>query len=206
MPLEIGRRCIDPSFALPRSEVIVEEKLDGSCVAVTRRDGAISAFGREGRLCAESGNEARRWFADWVNQRASMFESIVHDDEVLVGEWMALVHGTRYALDHEPFVPFDLLRGKRRATFDELTERISGSGLVSPRLVHRGAPLPIDEAVAKLGNGLHGAIDSPEGLVYRVERGGEVVIVAKWVRPGKVDGSLLPESSGAPALYHWKPS
>ena len=206
VPLGIARRCLDPAFASAGSEVIVQEKLDGSCVAVVRRDGVIDAFGREGRPCAESGNEARRWFAGWVRERASRFGAILGEDELLVGEWMALVHGTRYELAHEPFVPFDLLQGKRRATLDALTERLAGTGLVTPRVVHRGLPLPIEDAVAKLGPGLHGAIDPPEGLVYRVERAGEVEIVAKWVRPTKIDGSLLPENSGAPALYHWKPS
>jgi hypothetical protein len=45
-------------------------------------------------------------------------------------------------------------------------------------------------------------IDPPEGLIYRVERGGQTVLIAKWVRPGKVDGSYLPEATGKDALYH----
>lgn len=151
-------------------------------------------------------NEARRWFAAWVAEHRTRF-GFVGEGEVLAGEWLALVHGTRYRLSHEPFVPFDLIQDGRRALVDTLAERLAGSGLSSPRLVHRGGPLSIDDALGKLGErGLHGAIDPPEGLVYRVERGGEVLHVAKWVRPSKVDGSLLPENSGAPALYHWKPS
>jgi len=38
-----------------------------------------------------------------------------------------------------------------------------------------------------------------------VERAGVVVLVAKWVRPDKVDGSYLPENSGREALYHRGP-
>lgn len=200
----VARRCIDPASTLAGSEVIVQEKLDGSCVAITRRNGHLLALGREGRPCAESGNEARRWFATWVGRQPARFD-FVAEGEILAGEWLALVHGTRYALDHEPFVPFDLSIDRRRVTVDTLAARLAGSGLVMPRVVHRGAPLPIDEAVARLGRGLHGAVDLPEGLVYRVERKGEVITVAKWVRPEKRDGSLLPENSGAPALYHWRP-
>lgn len=205
MPLAIARRCIDPAFALAVAEVIVQEKLDGSCVAVARREGKLLALGREGKPCAESSNEARRWFAAWVDAHATRFD-FVAEGEALAGEWLALVHGTRYALEHEPFVPFDLLREGRRATVDMLARRLGGSGLPLPRVVHRGGPIAIVDAVAKLGpRGLHGAIDLPEGLIYRVERDGHVVAVTKWVRPEKVDGSLLPENSGAPALYHWRP-
>lgn len=205
VPPGIARRCVDPSCVLEGAEVIVQEKLDGSCVAVVRRDGELLALGRDGRPCAESGNEARRWFAAWVREQRARF-SFVAEGEVLAGEWLALVHGTRYALEHEPFVPFDLIAGGRRATTDELARRLDGSGLIMPRIVHRGGPIAIEDAVRRLGDGgLHGAIDPPEGLVYRVERGDEVLHVTKWVRPSKVDGSLLPENSGAPALYHWRP-
>lgn len=197
---------------MARSTVIVQEKLDGSCVAIIRRHGSLVALGREGKPCAESGNEARRWFAAWVADNATRFDFIA-DGEALAGEWLALVHGTRYQLDHEPFVPFDLIRRVNgtpvRALVDVLAARLEGSGLTMPRIVHRGGPISVTDADAKLGSGLHGAIDPPEGLVYRVERAGPgdpvVTIVAKWVRPSKVDGALLPENSGAPALYHWRP-
>jgi hypothetical protein len=197
---------VEPASALAGAEVIVQEKLDGSCVAVVRRpDGELVAWGREGRPCAESGNEARRWFAAWVAEHRTRFD-FVRAGEALAGEWLALVHGTRYRLSHEPFVPFDLLKDGKRSTVDVLAERLAGSGLSMPQIVHRGGPIAIEDALAKLGErGLHGAIDAPEGLVYRVEQGGEVLHVTKWVRPSKVDGALLPENSGAPALYHWKP-
>jgi hypothetical protein len=205
VPVAIARRCIDPAWAWDGAEVIVQEKLDGSCVAVARRGGELVALGREGRPCAESGNEARRWFAAWVAEQRARFD-LVAEGEILAGEWLALVHGTRYRLAHEPFVPFDLLKDGARAPVDGLAARLAGSGLSPPRVVHRGGPIPIAAARARLGErGLHGAIDPPEGLVYRVERGGRVVVVAKWVRPTKVDGALLPENSGAPALHHWKP-
>lgn len=190
---------------------MVQEKLDGSCVGVVRDGARLLALGREGRPCAESRNEARRWFADWVAEREAELREIVGPGEALVGEWLALVHGTRYELGHAPFVPFDVLciegDRRRRLPVAALEARLRGSSLEAPRVVHRGPPIAVEDAVARLGAaGLHGAIDPPEGLVYRVERGETVLIVAKWVRPSKVDGSYLPENSGKPALYHYRPS
>lgn len=198
-----ARRCTDPAAA--SGVVIVQEKLDGSCVAVVREERGVVARGREGRLAAESGNEARRWFAAWVAERAALFEAVLAPGEILAGEWLALVHGTRYALPHGPFVPFDVFCNEKRLGVDALAARLAGTGLPLPHEVHRGAPIAVADAARALGQGGHGAIDLPEGLVYRVERGGEVVLVAKWVRPGKVDGCYLPENSGAPALHHWTP-
>ncbi len=205
----LARRCIDAGAAREGDEVIVQEKLDGSCVAiVTGAGGRLEARGREGRLAGESRNEGRRMFAAWLAESEARLEGLLRDGEVLVGEWLALVHGTRYELAHDLFVPFDLVCGPERvrAPLDELTARLAGTGLPVPAVVHRGPPIAIDAACTLLGeHGKHGAIDPPEGLVYRVERAGVVVLIAKWVRPGKVDGSYLPENSGCEALYHRGP-
>lgn len=204
-----ARRCLDPSSRKPGEEVIVQEKLDGSCVAVVLGDdGRPRAFGREGRLAAESPNEGRRMFATWLAQNEARFEGVLEPGEVLAGEWLALVHGTRYALPHEPFVPFDILVGadRQRLPHDALSARLARTNLRLPGLVHRGGPIPIDEALALLGpRGRSAAIDPPEGLVYRVERRGRVILVAKFVRPEKIDGAYLPENTGQPALYHYEP-
>jgi hypothetical protein len=202
----VARRCLDASAGRAGDEVIVQEKLDGSCVAILKGEGGrIEARGREGRLAAESGNEGRRMFAAWVAENEARFDGVLAAGEVLVGEWLALVHGTRYELAHELFVPFDLVRGPERvrAPVDELAARLAPTGLASPAIVHRGGAIAIDAACMLLGDrGRHGAVDPPEGLVYRVERAGVVLLIAKWVRPDKVDGSYLPENSGREALYH----
>ena len=201
-------RCLDPSRPRAGETVIVQEKLDGSCVVVGRdENGVIEARGREGGLAAESRNDARRMFAAWVSEHAARFDKVIAPGELLVGEWLALVHGTRYALAHEPFVAFDLLLPSRqRSTVDALAARVAGAGLRTPAVVHRGSPIAIDAACMLLGaHGQHGAVDPPEGLVYRVERGDDVVLVAKWVGQHKVDGAYLPENTGREALYHWRP-
>lgn len=198
-----AKLCLGGARDAASFEVIVQEKLDGSCVAIVREDGQLVARGREGRLASESGNEARRMFAEWVSHNTERLDAVVREGEVLAGEWLALVHGTRYELPHELFVPFDLLRDKVRRSTDELAGRLAASGLSMPSVVHRGGPMAIDAACTLLGaRGKHGAIDPPEGLVYRVERAGRVVVVATWVRPDKVDGCYLPENTGKEASYH----
>jgi hypothetical protein len=182
--------------------VLVQEKLDGSCVAVARINGEVIALGREGRRASESPNEGRQRFARWVSERTQLFGGVLRDGEWLVGEWLALAHSTRYALEHEPFVPFDLFVNKERAPYDVLCDRL-GEALAPPALLHRGGALPIAEAVRLLGDrGRHGALDPAEGVVYRLERDNRVTDLAKYVRPGKVDGSLLPENTGRPPVWN----
>lgn len=193
-----------------KDHVVVLEKLDGSCVAAARLGDAVVALGREGRLAASSPNDARRLWAAWVAANAERFLAVLQPGERLVGEWLALAHGTRYALRHEPFVCFDLMRGGERLVWRDLTVRVRAGGFVTPGLVHEGGPLGIEAAMARLGEGgFHGAVDPVEGAVWRVERregdSARVDFLAKYVRADKVDGGLLPEQTGLPAVWNWRP-
>jgi hypothetical protein len=69
-------------------------------------------------------------------------------------------------------------------------------------VIHEGGPISTDEVLARLGSGQHGAEGLAEGAVWRLERDGAVVLVAKVVRKEKVDGNLLPESTGGPPIWN----
>lgn len=185
--------------------IIVQEKLDGSNVAIARVSGQLIALGRAGYPAISSKFEQHRFFANWVNQHLDRFQFLT-EGERLCGEWLAQAHGTRYQLTHEPFVPFDLMRGPERANFDEFSRRVPPNGFTLPRLLSQGPPISIAKALTLLGErGFHGAIDPVEGAVWRVERKGVVDFLGKYVRPEKQDGCYLPEISGNDAIWNWRP-
>lgn len=190
----------------PNDEVIVQEKLDGSCVGAILLAGQIIALGRDGDLAENSPNPARQLWAEWVETHQQRFRAVLREGERLMGEWLALVHGTRYALRHEPFVAFDLMtEAQNRLGYDAFCKRVGAGGFIVPALLHRGAPLTINQAVEKLGTGRHGSLDGPEGAIWRCERAGRVLLLAKYVRPDKRDGAYLPEITGEPARWNWRP-
>ena len=75
--------------------IIVQEKLDGSCVAIAKLAGQIVPLIRAGYLAMESHYEQHRMFAGWVFERWSLFETLLEEGERLCGEWLAQAHGTR---------------------------------------------------------------------------------------------------------------
>jgi hypothetical protein len=185
--------------------IIVQEKLDGSNVAVARIGGQIISLGRAGYPAISSRFEQHRLFAAWVLRHLDRFEFLV-EGERLVGEWLAQAHGTRYTLAHEPFVPFDLMRGSERANYEEFRRRTEPAGFTLPHLLSMGPPISISRALEMLGErGFHGAIDPVEGAVWRVERKGVVDFLGKFVQPDKKDGCYLPELSGAEPIWNWRP-
>lgn len=209
-PRELARWCTHQCRA--GDTVVVQEKLDGSCVAVALLGGEVIALGREGFRADTAQNPGRRMFARWVAQHEARFRAVLTEGEWLVGEWLALAHSTRYALTHEPFVVFDLCGGvsadasKRIISLaaEHADARLRRGDFVRPHVVHRGAAISIEVVDQLLGaHGFHGAVDRVEGAMWRVERGEEVVFRAKFVRPGKTDGALLPENSGQPAIWNW---
>lgn len=178
-----------------RERIIVQEKLDGSNVAIARVNGRIVPLQRKGYLAISSPYEQHRRFATWVYEQSDRFD-FLQEGERLCGEWLIQAHGTRYLLS-SPFVVFDLFTSSNnRVLFDDFIERTKSSGLVHARLLSDGPALSIEKAIELLdgGSGYHGAIDIPEGAVWRCEKAGKVLFLAKFVRPEKVDGKYLPDT------------
>lgn len=189
--------------ARPGDRVVVQEKLDGSCVVVWRREGALVAMGREGRPAAESRNEGRRLFAAWVAGSSARFEAL-REGERAACEWLPIAHGTRYSLPHEPVALLDVFRADgARLGIEAVSRWAEVAALPRPSVLHDGAALPVAEALARLGeHGRHGALDAAEGVVYRLERDGLVIGLAKWVRHGKVDGCYLADHTGLDHVHN----
>lgn len=195
--------------------IIVQEKVDGSNCAVAKIGGDIVALGRAGFRAETSPYEQHRLFAWWVETQRERFNTLLQEGERVVGEWMAQAHGTRYQLQEEPFIVFDLMRGHERTCYKEFLNRVAGSLLPIPNELHFGEPISVDAVLELLGERGHHGADKAEGAVWRVERmiptgkKGEkkqvVDYLVKYVRPEKVDGCLLPEKTGGEAVWNWYP-
>lgn len=185
----------------------VTEKLDGSNVGVALIEGMIIALGRSGYFAGTSEFEQHRLFAAWVEDNEARFRSLLNPGERCVGEWLAQAHGTRYALRHEPLVIFDLMARQDRLPWATSWQRIHNAGFTTPQLLNDGvSPMSAEYAILKAEKlNAHGA-DCIEGAVWRVERKGEFDFMAKFVRPEKIDGALLPKVSGGEDVWNWRPS
>jgi hypothetical protein len=177
--------------------VIVQEKLDGSNVGVFRENGQLFALTRSGWLARDSRFLQHLVFDKYVAANRSRFLSVLNDGERLVGEWLLQAHGTRYEFSgKEPFVAFDIMVEHTRLVWKKFQDRI-GSEFDTPVVISDGWPISTGEAMDRLGrHGFYGAIDLPEGAVWRVEKDDKVVFLCKYVRPDKIDGKYLPEPGG----------
>jgi len=185
-------------------QIIIQEKLDGSCVAVAKVDGQIIPIGRAGWPANTSPYKQHHLFATWALERWHLFERLLCEGERLVGEWLAQAHGTRYTLPRGPFVAFDLMTGQRRLPYDEFEYRVRAFPV--PTRLASCEPIEPEKALAVFEErNVDGAVDPVEGVVYRVHRRGNVDFLAKWVRPDKVDGRYLPEISEREAVWNWQP-
>lgn len=202
-----GQAAIATQKRRDRHDVVtVTVKLDGSCMAVARIDGAIVPLSRAGYLATTSKYEQHQLFAQWVELNQHRFLDALKDGERFVGEWLAQAHGTRYRLLHEPFAVFDLMVGPKRLPQHELMSRTDKAGLVTPCLISAGDSMALDAAIRAIATPNHGELDPVEGAVWRVERRGEFDFICKWVRPDKVDGMYLPEITGKEPVWNWQPS
>ena len=186
--------------------IVVQEKLDGSCVAVAKVNGEIIPLIRAGYKATDSPHAMHHLFHEWAMAREGTFKFILEDGERLVGEWLAQAHGTKYAIKYsQVFAPFDIMRGDERLPHDAVLERVMHEGFWMPPLLHVGGPLPPSEAMQMLGErGFFGA-EKPEGVVYRCERNGRVEFLAKFVRQDYQPGCYLLEFGGTEDVWNWHP-
>jgi len=191
--IDIGQeKLLTEKFPPIECILYLEEKMDGSNVSVIRKEGEIIAVGRSGYGCKESNQEQHRRFAKFVEDNKEKFEQLLpNENDRVVGEWMALAHGTLYKDLPSPFMAFELYYGKeaqndktRRAAFKEVKiEQV-------PLLAKTTHPISIEKAL-EIANKHR---SNCEGVVYRLERFDNKKdnyvpwIIAKIVKQDKVDG------------------
>lgn len=185
--------------------IIVQEKLDGGCVAVANVDGRLIPITRAGHAATTSKFQQHHYFAHWVRENTERF-TFLQPGQRVVGEWLAQAHSVRYRVDHTSvFVAFDLMTAAKRAPYEQFITTV-GDNLHTAPLLHKGAALPVQDALELLGeNGRHRALDPAEGVIYRCERKGEVEFLAKYVRSDFLPGRLLPEISREEPVWNWRP-
>jgi hypothetical protein len=186
--------------------IIVQEKLDGANVGILRHEGRLIALTRKGHRACDSPMEQFQMLDKWVNKNLELFD-FLQEGERIVGEWLAMAHGTRYKLDF-PFVAFDLMKGNDRSMYIDMIRRI-GIRLPTAFLLHIGCPINIKKIEKKLDHridgtyGYHGSLEPVEGAVWRVEREGKVDILGKYVRSFKEDGKYFNEDH-TKLTWNWR--
>ncbi|MEM6647669.1 MAG: RNA ligase family protein [Bacteroidota bacterium] len=192
----------------PGDRIYVTEKLDGSNVAVAKIVGQIVPLGRAGYRAETSRQRQHQLFADYVFRHWAAFDSLLDEGERVCGEWLAMAHSIRYDLHgRPPLAAFDLMREHDRVPYARFVQRTAGVGDVMGcvPLIHQGGPLSVAEAIALVRVSQYGAVDAPEGVVYRVERHGVCDFLGKYVRPDFVPGRLFARVTGKAEVWNWAP-
>jgi len=167
--------------------VIVTEKVDGMNAAVFRRDGLLYPLIKKGYDCRANPLPWINAFADFVEENATRFMSVLEEGERICGEWMVKTHTLSYKVPHEPFVAFDIIKDTERLSYLAFRERAATHSFVVAGLVHMGEAIPPEMALKLLGDGYHGVIGAPEGVIYRYED-----VWRKYIYSGKfVSNPLL---------------
>lgn len=184
--------------------IIIQEKLDGSNCCVAKKENKLYFLTRAGYEATTSPYEQHHFFAYWCRENYNRFDELLVNDERVCGEWLALAHGTRYKLPHEPFVVFDLMVGDNRSIYLDFIKRVHSLDFITPRLISYGKPMNHKDVLKRLEPSGHGALDNVEGYVIRVERNNKVDFLCKWVRQDKMDGCYFKESCGED-VWNWRP-
>jgi len=190
--------------------LIVQEKYDGSNVAVTKLNGQILALTRRGYLANTSPFKQHHYFEKWVFKNKDRFSRMLIDGDRICGEWLLQAHGLKYQIPDEPFIPFDYFEGETRLNYVDFQAAVDKFDFTIPRIISFGSSaIPVEFCLEKMSDGSARWIKSdglPEGLIYRVERKGKLDFIAKFVRKDFEPGIFLPELNGTGAeIWNFNP-
>ncbi len=87
------------------------------------------------------------------------------------------------------------MTGIKRLNYNEFEFRIRPFEIIKPRLLSYGDPFDLHIGLLMIKESGHGAIDPVEGIIWRVERKGEVDFLVKYVRHDKEDGKYFAEKN-----------
>ena len=190
-------RIITQAFRDRHDSLVVTEKYDGSNVGLANIDGSPVTLTRSGHRAKFSRFAHHRHFAEWAAASWPILISAIPLGYRLVFEWMTQPHGILYAISGTPAVLIDAFDGdNNRLPWSVIMDIGKHIGVSSARLLYAGdAPRsPVDllhHLYATTGPIIPLAGQVPEGMVFRLERKGEVDFLAKWVRPDFVPGKYL---------------
>lgn len=203
--LEEAQAAILTTSASKDWTIVVQEKLDGSCMSVAKIGGEIVALGRAGFRAETSPYEHLRLFTPWVAARRDRFDALLAEGERVVGEWMLLATGQRYwiASADDLFFGFDIMRGIERGEPVATQARLEAAKINAIQVLHAGEPISVEHAwcLADSFSALDNEAAKPEGVIYRAVRKGRVSFLGKWVRSDFEPGRYLADG----AVYNYPP-
>lgn len=173
---------LEEAHAWLNTPLVIEEKLDGSNVAIWLERGRVRVAGRGGLDAMDRAGQLGRLRA-WVAERGDALGDLLREGEVLYGEWLWLQHTIAYDSLPDWLIVLDLWSPSTGfLDVEERDRRVTSLGLQVPPLVHRGEIGSLRELPARCSAARWAPVRM-EGMVLRRESGGRLVERAKWVRP-----------------------
>jgi hypothetical protein len=178
--------------------LIVEEKIDGTNVGIHFSSEGQLVLQCRGHLITQGMHPQYDLFKQWTNTKLRTLESMLGCEYILFGEWLHARHTIHYRQLPHYFFEFDIF-DKRSGEFLSLDRRLgmlSGTGIVTVPVLHRGALTPKQLSRLVGPSKFDSQFDNPEtkkwdnimeGLYLRTESDGMVTGRAKFVRPAFVE-------------------
>lgn len=174
--------------------VIITEKIDGMNSGAIKKNGLVYPINRKGydvRLMGSGSHpelrELGESWAAWVDNQYKLFDSILGEGERLVFESAIYQHTLRYKFRRSAvFLLAKFNDHNQRINYRSLCKLGEKCDLQMPPLLNYGAAIPPDVIIRQYTNGMAGARDGMEGIVYYYEHNGKHESCAKFVSNPKL--------------------
>lgn len=126
------------AFLRGKKDLIIEEKLDGSQMAIGWKGGQPYIQGKNSHIPSTDKRPQYGGVWDWAWSHLDSLEQL--QGVLIYGEWVRIRHHIEYDSLPSWFMPFDVFmtKQKRFLPYDKKIAALEKIGLPSPRLLYRG--------------------------------------------------------------------
>jgi len=169
-------------------EVVIQEKLDGTCVGLFFEDADSPVLLKRGGVIGHREKDQYNVFRTWVQKRADSLRVLTTDRLVLFGEFLWQTHGLFYDRLPDFFIGYDLL-DRTSGTFlssRSVERKLHGVVALVPEL-WRGmvrTPEKLAREIAEVATQPSAFGVRAEGVYVRFEKDDQLVARAKYRNQG----------------------
>lgn len=195
-----GSKGIKESNNIPFNSIlgvnlVVEEKVDGSCVGI--------AFDQERLILKHRNNEVNgmEWdlLKKWIKDQEELFYDILENRYIMYGEWLYATHTIYYDKLPHFFLEYDIFDRQNQYFLSTVCRQkmLENTPITSVNILGRGIFTSTSEITNLFGQSFYRSSGSMEGLYLKLEDSDKVLARYKFISKDFLDQIL---SSGS----HWK--
>lgn len=183
-----------PFSTILNTPIVIEEKVDGSCVGIGFEQGRIIIKHRNQEVNGEQWDLLK----SWTSQNEEILYECLEEKYIMYGEWLFATHTIPYDKLPQYFLEYDVFdtQTQRFLSTPKRRQLLAKTPIISVQVLAQGLFKTPQEVLRHLGQSVYRSQGSMEGLYLKIEDADKVISRYKYIVKDFLDQILSSDT-------HW---